>query len=449
MSRRGWKLGSAALAVAVLCGVVTAGFASAKPAGKLGAAAGTLNIYGYGPGDDVQENRADYAKSRLPNTDVKRPAGDFNDQSFLTRLASGDVPDLVRMGRPRVAQYAAKGVLREMDSCIPKAVRAQYRAGAMKAMTYKGHVYGVPEFTNQVTLIVNQSAFKASGVPISAAQTKNWKQLLATAKKLTKRNASGDLTRIGFDPKIPEFFPMWVKWFGKDIISNNGLTAQLNSKEAIAALTFTNSIIKAEGGWNKFKAFRDTIDWFGKEGPLVKDQIGFTPYESFIYNVFSNNSPNVDLVAKFFTNRRGGPVTMFSGNGWVVPKASKNPNDACAYMKAVTSVPAWMDAAKKRYDARKRTGATFTGIYTANTLADKKSYEDVYQSFGKPQFDRAVQLLVAAPKYGFELPPSPAGQQVLDAMNAAINRVLAGQQSPKAALNQAQKEAQKAINDNK
>jgi len=435
--RLAWLLVCAAAFAAIV-----AGSAVARTDGR---AAGTLNIYGYGPGDDVQENRASYAKDQLTGTTINRPAGDFSDQVFLTRLASGDVPDLVRMTRPRVAQYAAKGVLQTMDSCV-NPVKKQYRLGAMKAMTYKGHAYGLPEFTNQVTLVVNQSAFKAAGVPISAAQTKNKKQLLATTKKLMKTNSSGDLTRIGFDPKIPEFFPLWVKWFGKDILSKNGLKAQLNSKEAIAALTYTVSIINAEGGWNKFKAFRDTFDFFGKDNPLVKDQLGFWPMESFIYNVFSNNSPNVDLVAKFFTNRRGGPITMFSGNGWVVPKASKNPNDACAYMKAVTSVPAWLDAAKKRYDARKRTGATFTGIYTANTLADKKSYEDVYQSFGKPQFDRAVQILVAAPKYGFELPPSPAGQQVLDAMNASINRVLAGQQSPRAALNQAQKEAQKAIN---
>ena len=448
MSRRWLQWGSAGISVVVLCAVVTVGLASAKPLGKVRAAAGTLNIYGYGPGDDVQENRAAFAKARLPNTDINRPAGDFNDQAFLTRLASGDVPDLVRMGRPRVAQYAAKGVLRPMTACV-KPVRAQYRVGALKAMTYKGQIYGLPEFTNQITMIVNQSAFKDARVPISAAQTRNLKALLATAKKLTKRNAGGDLTRIGFDPKIPEFFPMWVKWYGKNILSANGLKAQLNSKEAIAALTYTVSLINAQGGWNKFKAFRDTFDFFGRQNPLVKDQLGFWPMESFIYNVFSNNSTDVDLVAKFFTNRRGGPITMFSDNGWVVPKASKNPTDACAYMKSVTSVAAWLDAAKKRYDARKRSGATFTGIYTANTQADKKSYEDIYQSFGKPQFDNAVKLLVAAPKYGFELPPSPAGQQVLDAMNAAINRVLAGQQSPRAALNQAQKEAQKAINDAK
>jgi multiple sugar transport system substrate-binding protein len=412
------------------------------------AAAGPLNIYGYGPGDDTQENRAIYAASQLSGTTVNRPAGDFNDQVFLTRLASGDVPDLVRMPRPRVAQYAAKGVLQPMDSCVAN-VKSQYRVGALKAMTYGGKVYGLPEFTNQITLVVNQSAFKESGVPVSAAQTKSLKQLYQTAKKLTKFNASGDLTRIGFDPKIPEFFPLWVKWYGKDIISKNGLTAQLNSKEAVAALAYTVSLVRAQGGWNKFNAFRQTFDWFGAQNPLVKDQIGFTPYESFIYNTFSNNSPNVDLLAKFFTNRKGGPITMFSGNGWAVPKGSKNVDDACAYMKAVTSTQAWLAAAKKRYDARKAAGSTFTGYYTANTQADVKVYEDIYQSFGKPQFDNAVKTLVAASRYGFELPPSPGGQQFVQAYLDGVNRVLAGQQTPKQALDQAQKEAQAAINANK
>jgi len=358
------------------------------------------------------------------------------------------VPDLVRMSRPRVAGYASKGVLQPMDACV-KNVKKQYRLGAMNAVTYKGHVYGLPEFTNQITLIVNQSAFKDAGVPISAAQTKNKAALLATAKKLMKTNSSGNLTRIGFDPKIPEFFPLWVRWFGDDIISKNGLKAQLNTPHAKQALTYAVSLINAQGGWNKFKSFRDTFDFFGAQNPLVKDQLAFWPMESFIYNVFSNNSPNVDLVAKFFQNRKGGPITYFSGNAWVVPKGSKNKDAACQYMKAVTSVNAWLAAAKTREAARKASHSTFTGLYTANSVADAKIYNDVYQSFGHPQFDKAVQTLVHASKYGFELPANPGGQQFVDAYTNAINRVLAGQQSVSAALNQAQKEAQTAINANK
>src|SRR5919204_6429281 len=167
--------------------------------------AGTLNIYGFGPGDDVQENRAAYAKDQLSNTTINRPAGDFSDQVFLTRLASGDVPDLVRMDRPRVGTYMAKGVLQPMDSCISKAVRQDYRAGAIKAMTYKGHIYGLPEFTQPATIVVNQSAVRAGGLSVDDISTTNKAKLLANTKKLVKMDSSGNLSRIGFDPKIDSF----------------------------------------------------------------------------------------------------------------------------------------------------------------------------------------------------------------------------------------------------
>ena len=100
-------------------------------------------------------------------------------------------------------------------------------------------------------------------------------------------------------------------------------------------------------------------------------------------------------------------------------------------------------------DIGEAAGQTFTGLYTANAVADKKVYEDIYQPFGHAQFDKAVPILVAAAKYGFELPPTPAGSKFTDAYNSAIQRVLTGQQSPKQALDQAQKEAQAAIDANK
>jgi multiple sugar transport system substrate-binding protein len=49
-------------------------------------------------------------------------------------------------------------------------------------------------------------------------------------------------------------------------------------------------------------------------------------------------------------------------------------------------------------------------------------------------------------KFSFGIPASPASAEFKQAWNDAINRVLAGQQTPKQALDQAQKEAQGAIN---
>ena len=436
------------LVVGAAFAAVIAGTAGARVDTK---SAGTLDIYGYGPGDDVQENRAAYAASQLSGVTIKREAPSFDDQAFLTRLASGDVPDLVRMGRPSLAYYAAKGVIQPVNSCVDPSLIKQYRAGAIKAMTWKGKLYGLPEFTNQVTLVVNKSALASSGVSLSQVQMKNLPALLKTAKKLTKFDSSGNLTRIGFDPKIDSGFgfPLWVKYFGKDIISKNGLHAQINTPQAVKALNITTAIINAEGGWNKFVSFRNTFDFFGGGNPLLKDQLGFWPMESFIYNVFANNTPKQGIDARYFTNRKGGPISFFSGNGWAIPTKSGNFQAACDYMKAVTSVDAWMAAGTKRAAARKASGQAFTGLFTANAVADKKLYEDVYHETGSSDYNDVVKYLVNASKYGFELPPTPAGAQFANAYNSAVQRVLTGQQSVAAALKQAQTEAQKAIDDSK
>jgi multiple sugar transport system substrate-binding protein len=58
-----------------------------------------------------------------------------------------------------------------------------------------------------------------------------------------------------------------------------------------------------------------------------------------------------------------------------------------------------------------------------------------------------VSLLVRAPRYAFSIPLSPASAQFRQAWVDAVNRVLEGRQTPRQALNQAQREAQKAIDD--
>lgn len=265
------------------------------------------------------------------------------------------------------------------------------------------------------------------------------------------RTDGSRLTRIGFDPKIPEFFPLWVKWFGQSssIIRPDGRPA-LNTPQAVQALTFTLSIIRDHGGWNRFKAFRDTFDFFGRSNPLVNNQIGAWPMESFIYNVFANNSPNSPLTAKYFVNRRGGPITMFAGNGWAIPRGARDQDLACRWMKAMTSVQAWTTVARNRRDARRRANPpqAFTGLYTANSRADLRIYQDVYQAMGNRQFDDAVQKLYTVPRFGFALPTSPASSEINQAMIDGVNRALEGRQSARAALNQAQREAMAAYERN-
>ena len=347
--------------------------------------------------------------------------------------------------RQQVATLAAKGALTPLQDCV-KAQGidlSQYRQATLDEASYNGRLYALPEFTNQRTLIVNTKALQEAGVPLSQVSTTNWDQLKTLARKLTVMKG-GKLTRIGFDPKIPEFFIMWAHANGADLLSADGKTVHFDDPKAVQALEFTKSLIDEQGGWSKFKSFRDTWDFFGAKNQVASDQVGFWPMESWYYNVLAQNSPSAPIAAVAFTDKNGKPFTFFSGNGWAIPKGAKNPALACTWMKTITSVKAWVTAAKKRAASAKEAGQPFTGLYTANKVADEKILNTVYKPTS-PDYDAAVKLLVQVQDNAIYWPASPAGAEVQQALTDAINRVLNGQQSPQASLQRAQSEAEKAI----
>jgi multiple sugar transport system substrate-binding protein len=165
--------------------------------------------------------------------------------------------------------------------------------------------------------------------------------------------------------------------------------------------------------------------------------------ESWYWNVMAQNSPDVDVAAVPFTDRQGKAFTYISGNGWAIPAGAKNAALACTWMKTMTSVRAWMVAATKRAAATKKAGQEFTGLYTANTAADKKILGLVPKQSN--EWTNAVRTLTNVQQSAVYWPASPAGAQVQQALSDAIQRVLDGTQAPAAALKQAQSQAQQAI----
>ena len=405
----------------------------------------TLRIYGFGKGDDVASNRFAVAKQAIAPAKIVNPEGAYNAQRFLTQLASGNVPDLLYLDRQQVATLAAKGSLQPLDKCLTaqNVDRSLYRPAALNEASYNGSLYAVPEFTNQRMLIVNLKAVKEAGLQPSDVSTTDWAKLKVVAKKLT--TLSGDkVTRIGFDPKIPEFFIMWAHANGVDLLSQDGKTVNFDDPKAVEALEYTTSLIDEQGGWKNFKSFRDTWDYFGAKNQVASDQVGAWPMESWYWNVMAQTSPDVQVKAVPFTDRQGKPFTYIGGAGWAIPKGAKHPALACSFVTSITSTKAWLTAAKKRAAAAKAAGQPFTGLYTANVKADQQIIDTVYQP-ESPQWDSAVKALVNVQENAIYWPASPAGAQIQQALTDAINRVLAGQQSPKAALAQAQTEAQNAI----
>src|SRR3954453_8153599 len=304
---QGWRKSLAFASLIAALGVL-AFAATLASAHSTTTKAGSLNIMGFGTGDDVAESRAAIA-TKAAGATVNRPSGGFNDQQFLAAVASGNPPDLVYLDRQKVGTYAAKGAFVPLTSCIKsqKISTKQYRIPGLNEVTYKGQIYGIPEFYDVRTILVDNNVLDQAGVKLSGLDTSNWPRLPPTAEKLAKID-NGKVTRIGFDPKIPEFFPLWAKANGVDILSKDGLHPHLNDPRAVAALQYAVGLINAQGGWDKFKSFRDTWDFFGAGNQVAKDQVGAWPMEDWYYTVMASTSPNVHPVSVPFRNLKGGII---------------------------------------------------------------------------------------------------------------------------------------------
>ena len=445
MSNRRTKFATTAAVLALVlsgCGGVNADDEESGGDGK----PATLTSMGFGAGDDIAKVRHDEAVKAISPNQVKLSENAFDAQQFLSAVAAGSPPDLVYMGRQLVGTYAAKGSLTPLTDCIAKQKidMKQYRVPAVKEVTLDGKVYGLPEFYSNRVLMINNKATKEAGLnPI--VDTSDWSGLAELNKKLIKKNAKGKLTRIGFDPKIPEFLPMWAKANGVSIISEDGRTANLADPKLVEALEYTVSLIDAHGGWGKFKAFRDSWDFFGAKNQFAKNQLGAMPMEDWYLNVLAENSPDIELTVVPFTGVDGQVVDMASGSAWVIPAASKHKDAACEYIKTMTDSKTWVMAAEARAKARAAEKKPYTGTYTGNVVADQKIFRELVKPSGNPSLDAAVKVVLAAQESAFSLPSSPAGEEFLKAWEAAVNRALSGDQKPAEALAQAQDEAQKAL----
>jgi multiple sugar transport system substrate-binding protein len=443
VQRRGvLLLAAAAMASPVVTACGGVGGASSGAAGS--SDAGTLTTLGFGGDDEVGAARTQAFKDAFSKVDLKVTKGGFDPQQFLSAVASGNSPDLVYMDRQFLGTYARKGALQPLDSLLSDAGvdKGQYRPAALKEVTLDGKVYGIPEFYITRSVLVNVPLLQRAGMSVTDVGTADWNRLSATVQRLAKV-AGGKVLVIAFDPKLPEFLPLWARANGADMIAPDG-RPNFDDPKVVEALEYTVGLINEQGGWSNFKAFRDTWDLFGKGNPFAKSQVGALPMEGWYLNTLVQ-AGSVDLLSgQPFTDRQGKPISWETGLAWAVPKGAKNAKLAAQFMKTMTAVDTWLKAAAARQQKSTAGGLPFTGLFTGNKAADDRIRSQYVKTTGKPGLDAAIDAYYQATDIGAGLAASPVGSELQDAWQAAVNRVLSGQARPVAALRQAQQDATNA-----
>jgi len=408
---------------------------------------GELSVMGFSGVDEVATSRMDLAEQELGDgVDVQLIEGELDLQQFLSTVATGDPPDLVYANRDQIGSLAARDAILPLSRCIEGEGidTSQFVESALAQVTLEGEVYGIPEFNVVQLTMANADLLAAAGLTIDDVNGSDWEAMSAANEALTKQGATG-LEVIGIDSKLPEFFPLWAKAAGVDLISEDGREANLDDPEAVRALEWAVSIYDAQGGFADVKAYRDSADFFGEGNQFATGVLGAMPMEQWYLNVLADVSPDAPLAFDVVRDLQGEPIAYASGSAWAIPSGAENPEAACRWARAMTSLDAWEAAAQARLELREQEGKPFTGILTGNAEADEL-VRGMVTSGGEP-WDAGVEAMYEANEHTFSLPANPADAEFEQAMQDAVNAVLTGEAEPADALADAQETAQQALDE--
>jgi multiple sugar transport system substrate-binding protein len=402
-----------------------------------------LVTMGFGLPDEHATARVAVFREANPGVDLRISEGAFDEQQFLSAVAAGDPPDLVYAERRKLGGYAARGAVQSLDGCLREhgVDLGRFRDAALRQVTYEGGVYGLPEFSSVRLMIVNNPVVRAAGLDPARLSTSDWSALPALADRLA-RVGDGRVERIGFDPKVPEFLPLWAKANGAELI---GPDARLDDPRVVEAVRHTTDLVARQGGWASFKAFRDTFDQFGANNQYVTGQLAAMPMDSWYINTLATNSPDADVTIAPFTDRDGRVLTESGGNAWAIPKGARHPELACRFLVTVSDTETWVKAATARRDALAKAGRPYGGTFTGNRVADERIFREVFDPKGNRILEQGVPVVLSLQDDAFALPPSPAASELVRAWEGAVNRVLTGRQDAREAMEQAQREAERAL----
>lgn len=409
---------------------------------------GTLNSWSFDNADDVGTARMNYANAQLKKdgVSVKYDQTPFDPQKFTTRLASGDVPDVVQMDASEVATYAAQGLIMPLDKCYSDNnvdPTKMFYPAVSGEVTWKNQIWAVPQFYQPSAIMLNEGVLKAAGVSDSDIDTSNPTKLLAAINKMYKSNGNVPTT-LGFDPQATGNVYLWILGLGGKLTDKNGAPT-LDDPANVYPLELLKKITDAQGGYAKLKSFTDSFDFFGKDNQFVKKQVGAEVDAQWYPNVLSPYKDQIQLRTVPFRNKSGQPVTVASGTAFVIPTKSNNPVAACKWALAVDSMGSWKAAEQARVQTLKKNGGINTGLFTGEPAADQALRKYVKPS-GNADFDQTIQEFYKIVGDGIPIPASPAGQEINNDLINAFTSTLLGQSSAKAALAHAQQDAMRAYN---
>ncbi len=328
----------------------------------------------------------------------------------MRAYATGQAPDIIAVDNPEHALFSSRGAFLDITDMIKnsKVIKPEnYFPGPLKSVEWDGKYFGVPKATNTIALYYNKDMFKAKGLdPNKPPQT--WDELVEDARKLT--DPAKNVYGLAFSAKANEegtfqFLP-WAQMGG-------GSYEHINADGAVKALEVWKTIMDEKlaspdtltrGQWDSTGTFNSGNAAMVISGPWELDRM--VQEAKFDWGVTLLPVP-----------KEGAERSSAMGDfNWAIFSTSKHPAEAFKALEYFASQDDKMFKNFGQLPARSDISITETG---------------------QPLKDAALKVFLEQLKYAKPRGPHPQWPKISKAIQDAIQAALAGQMSPKDALDQA------------
>ncbi len=339
---------------------------------------------------------------------------------YQTQVVAGTAPDIIDVQGGLWLEYAAKGGLVDLteylkrDQDYTKRIYPEF----LRSWVYNGRNYGAPLYISKTLLFYNKLMFKEAGL---TDLSKDFNQVLEYARKMTKGEKSGFMT-LNFD---------WLYWplfamNGVELLTPDLKKAAFNTPKALQVV---ETLAKAtqEGAINKISW---TGRWVEPNGAFASGKVGMLHAHAPAFLWFKSQAPWVSEETVGAAHLPGGWSTPNS-HAMLISKSTKNPEAAWDFVKISTSGE----------------GAYALGVGTNNLTGDKPVNDQLFEYF-KKNLPAAVPALKTQLEHLDKLTgnwPVAKDAEIKEAFYPELQSALLGQKSAKAALNDAERKVNRAL----
>ncbi|SMB97402.1 multiple sugar transport system substrate-binding protein [Thermanaeromonas toyohensis ToBE] len=272
----------------------------------------------------LQEIKEAFEKAH-PNIElnfIQVPSKGYYDK-LLTMIAGGQPPDIAMLAMDQYPAYVEKGALTCLDRWITDDYKKDLWPVALKILTYKGSIYGVPRDLTCNVMYYNKKLFDEAKVPYPK-EGWTWNDFLDICQKLTKRDGSGKVIQWGYHyAGYPDAYYDWLLQNNGGFVSEDGKRCILTNPESIEALQFLVDLRYKY----KVAPTPEEAKQFGESS--------IAPFESGKVAMFTGGASRMFSLTKAGLDYDVAPLpkgkrqaTRVFAILWVMPKGCKHPEEA-------------------------------------------------------------------------------------------------------------------------